>query len=259
MLFEFVDFANARLAAALAGFRLPSGIFWLYFSGSLLLVAGLVKILKDELPQTHGLDKIMPFGRLFLAIPLAVFGTEHFTNTADIANIVPRWIPAQAFWVSFVGVALIAAALSITVQIQSPLAATLLGAMFFFIRTLDRHTRPPGTPQQSAFLDPHAAGDCLQRRRFCLCGISWEERAHKRRARACNRRTIFRRHTRSVLWRRTFSASRVCSRSSAARNHPGVGSRTRAVGLSSGHGAGRRRGSPHRQQESAAGGQPVWA
>jgi len=47
MLFEFVDFANARLAAALAGFRLPSGIFWLYFSGSLLLVAGLVKILKD--------------------------------------------------------------------------------------------------------------------------------------------------------------------------------------------------------------------
>jgi len=138
MLFEFVDFANARLAAALAGFRLPSGIFWLYFSGSLLLVAGLVKILKDELPQTHGLDKIMPFGRLFLAIPLAVFGTEHFTNTADIANIVPRWIPAQAFWVSFVGVALIAAALSITVQIQSPLAATLLGAMFFsFVLLID--------------------------------------------------------------------------------------------------------------------------
>jgi len=131
MLFEFVDFANARLAAALAGFRLPSGIFWLYFSGSILLVVGLVKILKDELPQTHGLDKIMPFGRMFLAIPLAVFGTEHFTNTADIANIVPRWLPAHVFWVYLVGIALIAAALSITVQIQSPLAATLLGAMFF--------------------------------------------------------------------------------------------------------------------------------
>jgi uncharacterized membrane protein len=131
MLFEFVDFANARLAAALAGFGLPSGIFWLYFSGSILLVVGLVKILKDELPQTHGLDKIMPFGRLFLAIPLAVFGTEHLTNTADIANIVPRWFPAHAFWVYLVGIALIASALSITVQIQSPLAATLLGAMLF--------------------------------------------------------------------------------------------------------------------------------
>lgn len=131
MLFEFVDFANAGLAAALAGFQLPSGIFWLYFSGSILLVVGLVKILKDELPQTHGLDRIMPFGRLFLAIPLAVFGTEHLTNTADIANIVPRWLPAHAFWVYLVGIALIAAALSITVQVQSTLAATLLGAMFF--------------------------------------------------------------------------------------------------------------------------------
>ena len=131
MLFEFVDFSDARLAAAFAGFGLPSGIFWLYFSGSILLLVGLVKILKDELPQMHGLDKIMPFGRVFLAIPLAVFGTEHLTNTADIANIVPRWLPAHEFWVYLVGIALIAAALSITVQIQSPLAATLLGAMLF--------------------------------------------------------------------------------------------------------------------------------
>ena len=138
MLFEFVDFANARLAIALAGFGLPRGIFWLYLSASILLVVGLVKILKDELPQTHGLGKIMPFGRLFFAIPLAVFGTEHFTNTADIANIVPRWFPAHVFWVYLVGTALIAAALSITVQIQSPLAATLLGVMFFsFVLLID--------------------------------------------------------------------------------------------------------------------------
>lgn len=131
MLFEFVDFADARLAATFASFGLPSGIFWLYFSGSILLLVGLVKILKDELPQTPGLDKIMPFGRLFLAIPLAVFGTEHLTNTADIANIVPRWLPAHEFWVYLVGIALIAAALSITLQIQSAWAATLLGAMLF--------------------------------------------------------------------------------------------------------------------------------
>src|ERR1700722_12633304 len=131
MLFEFVDFADAGRAAAFAGFGLPSGIFWLYFSGSILLVVGLVKILKDELPQTHGRDRIMPFGRLFLAIPLAVFGTEHLTNTADIANIVPRWLPAHEFWVYLVGIALIAAALSIAVRVPSALAATLLGAMLF--------------------------------------------------------------------------------------------------------------------------------
>lgn len=135
---DFQQFIHASLAVALTGFGLPSGIFWLYFSGSTLLAVGLVKILKDELRQTRGLGKIMPFGRLFLAIPLAVFGTEHFTNTADIANIVPRWFPAHVFWVYLVGIALIAAALSITVQIQSPLAATLLGAMFFsFVILID--------------------------------------------------------------------------------------------------------------------------
>ncbi|MGH9703181.1 MAG: hypothetical protein ACRD4K_07385, partial [Candidatus Acidiferrales bacterium] len=129
MIFEFVDFANAWNAIALVGFKLPNGIFWQYFSGSILLVVGLVRIFKEELPQARGLDKIMPFGRLFLAIPLAVFGTEHLTLTANIANIVPRWFPAHTFWVYLVGIALIAAAVSITLQIQSRLAATLSGAL----------------------------------------------------------------------------------------------------------------------------------
>jgi len=54
MLFEFVDFANARLAAALAGFRLPSGIFWLYFSGSLLLVAAGVALIVNKKARLAG-------------------------------------------------------------------------------------------------------------------------------------------------------------------------------------------------------------
>jgi len=138
MLFEFVNFANACLAAALAALALPRGIFWLYFSASILLIVGLVKILKSELPKMRGLDKILPFGRLFFTIPLAVFGTEHFTNTADIAALVPRWIPGHLFWTYLVGTCLIAAALSITVEIQSPLAATLLGVMFFsFVCLMD--------------------------------------------------------------------------------------------------------------------------
>jgi len=136
MHFEFVDFANIHLAAALAVLGIPGGIFWLYFSATILLIVGLVKIIKYELPQMHGLDKILPFGRLFFTIPLAVFGTEHFTNTADIAEIVPRWMPAHVFWVYFVGIGLIAAALSITVEIQAPLAAALVGAMFFLFVVL---------------------------------------------------------------------------------------------------------------------------
>ena len=135
---EFVNFASAHLAAALAVLGIPSGPFWLYFSATILLIIGLIKILKTELPQLHGLDKILPFGRLFFTIPLAVFGTEHFTNTADIAQIVPSWMPAHVFWVYFVGIGLIAAALSITVEIQAPLAATLVGVMFFlFVLMMD--------------------------------------------------------------------------------------------------------------------------
>jgi uncharacterized membrane protein len=131
MFYGLLNITHAHLAVAfaLAAFRMPGTAFWLYFSGTLLLVIGLVKISKNELPQMHGLEKIMPFGRLFLAIPLGVFGTEHLTNTGDIANIVPRWMPAHTFWVYLVGIALIAAALSITVRIRSRLAATLLGIM----------------------------------------------------------------------------------------------------------------------------------
>ena len=101
-------------------------------------MVGLVKIIKDELPQAHGLDKVMPIGRLCFAIPMAVFGTEHFTITTDIATMVPSWIPAHTFWVYLVGVGLIAAALSIAVKVQSRLSATLLGAMFcLFVVLMD--------------------------------------------------------------------------------------------------------------------------
>jgi uncharacterized membrane protein len=130
MMCNFLDAVCANFAIAVAAFGLSGMVFWAYFAGVTLLVVGLVKIIKDELPQSHGLNKLMPFGRLFLAIPMAVFGTEHLTDTADIANLVPPWMPAHRFWVYLVGIALIAAALSITIKIQSRLAATLLGAMF---------------------------------------------------------------------------------------------------------------------------------
>jgi len=74
-------------------------------------------------PQEHGIDKIVPFGRLFFAIPLAVFGSEHFTATAGIARLVPHWIPAHTFWVYLVGLAFLCVALSIAVLVRARLAA----------------------------------------------------------------------------------------------------------------------------------------
>jgi uncharacterized membrane protein len=127
---NFLGVTEANLAVWSPPFGMPSDVFWVYVSGWVLLVIGLIKVMKDELPQARGIEKIMPFGRLFFAVPMAVFASEHFTDTAVIATLIPTWIPAHTFWTYLVGVALIAAALSITVKVQSRLAATLLGAMF---------------------------------------------------------------------------------------------------------------------------------
>jgi uncharacterized membrane protein len=120
-----------------APFGIPATAFWIYVCASLLFIIGLIKIFK-ELPQQHGIDKIMPFGRLFFAIPLAVFGSEHFTITAGIARLVPRWIPAHTFWVYLVGFAFLCAAVSITVLVRARLAAALVGmTMLIFVFVMD--------------------------------------------------------------------------------------------------------------------------
>jgi len=133
---SFQFFHHARLVSALAVFPIRASVFWPYFSSAILLVIGLIKVIKDELPQRHGLDKILPFGRLFFAIPMGVFGTEHFTATTFIVRLVPRWIPLHTFWVYLVGVALIAAALSIILEKHARLAATLLGCMLLLFVVL---------------------------------------------------------------------------------------------------------------------------
>src|SRR5207237_10640033 len=110
-------------------FGLTAIAFWMYVCASLLFIIGLSKIF-SELPHEHGVDKIMPFGRMFFAIPMAVFGSEHFTATANIAALVPHWIPAHTFWVYLVRVAFVCAALSIVVLLQARLAAALVGLPF---------------------------------------------------------------------------------------------------------------------------------
>jgi hypothetical protein len=133
----FRQFAVVVLALGAAPFGIPVTTFWIYVCASLLFIIGFIKIL-NELPQEHGVDKIMPFGRLFFAIPMAVFGSEHFTATADIATLVPRWIPAHTFWVYLVGLAFLCAALSIAVLVQARLAAALVGmTMFIFVCVMD--------------------------------------------------------------------------------------------------------------------------
>ena len=143
---SFQQFVVLVPALAFAPFGIPAAVFWIYVSALVIFIVGLIKIV-GELRQEHGVDKIMPFGRLFFAIPLAVFGSEHFTFTANVAALVPRWIPAHTFWVYLVGVAFLAAALSIAVLVQSRLAAALVGMtllIFVFVMDLPGTLAQPG-------------------------------------------------------------------------------------------------------------------
>lgn len=133
---SFQFFHHARLALALAVFPIRAEVFWPYFTGAIFLVIGLTKTIKDELPQEHGLDKTMAFGRLFFALPMAVFATQHFIDTKNVARIVPSWMPLHTFWVYLVGVAVMATALSIILDKHARLAATLFGCMLLLFVAL---------------------------------------------------------------------------------------------------------------------------
>lgn len=127
----------AVLPALAVPFGMSAIVFWMYVCASLVFIIGLIKLFR-ELPQQHGIDKLMPFGRMFFAIPLAVFGSEHFTATAAIAALVPRWIPGATFWVYLIGVAFICAAVSIAVLVKARLAAALVGMTFLiFVLVMD--------------------------------------------------------------------------------------------------------------------------
>ena len=124
-------------SAVLAFVAIPSEVIWSYSVGGVVFAIGLVGIfLRGDWQKARGFDKLILFGPLFYAAPLAAFGTEHFTLTAVIASIVPKWIPWHQFWAYFVGACFIAAPLSLVTRIQTRLAASLLALNFFLFVVL---------------------------------------------------------------------------------------------------------------------------
>jgi uncharacterized membrane protein len=126
----FRQFGAWQPAAAIWIVSIPR-VFWPYFAGVAVLAIGTLSAVHRGARQPWALDKIVQFGPVFFAIPLAIFGADHFIAAKFVAEIVPQWIPAHLFWVYFVGVALIAAALSLAANKVALLAATLLGIMLF--------------------------------------------------------------------------------------------------------------------------------
>lgn len=116
---------------------IPKEVIWSYSVGGTILAVGLVSMfLRGDWQKARGFDKLILFGPIFYAVPIAAFGTEHFTLTAGIASIVPAWIPWHQFWVLLLGGCFIAAALSLVTGIQTRLAASLLALNFFLFVVL---------------------------------------------------------------------------------------------------------------------------
>ena len=74
--------------------------------------------------------------RYLYAIPFGIFGVMHFMNASQMAGMVP--IPGGEIWVYLIGVALIAACVSIIIQKYTKLACLLL-ALMLIIFVLSMH------------------------------------------------------------------------------------------------------------------------
>jgi uncharacterized membrane protein YphA (DoxX/SURF4 family) len=118
---------------------IPGEVIWSASVGGLVFSIGLVRIvMRGELREARGVDKLIVFGPVFFAAPLAAFGTEHFTLTAAIASLVPSWMPWHEFWAYFIGACFIAAGVSMVTGILTRLSAGLVALTFFvFVAAMD--------------------------------------------------------------------------------------------------------------------------
>ncbi len=107
----------------------PSTAFSMSAAGLALLVIGLWAA-KNDIIQARGIDKVVALTHMCFAIPLAAFGAEHLSGGIPL-TMVPSYMPWRLFWLYFVGVALIAASLSIATKIQVRWSGLLVGIMMF--------------------------------------------------------------------------------------------------------------------------------
>lgn len=120
-----MHFASSITPAWLTGNSL-----WLNIASLGLFIFGLALAWRKSQPPATAAERMIMLGRVFYAVPLAVFGMQHFALFEAVKPAVPAWMPWPGFWTYFVGAALIAACLSILTEIKADIAALLLGIMF---------------------------------------------------------------------------------------------------------------------------------
>jgi uncharacterized membrane protein len=146
--------ALVNASAAVTFLAVPSDAVCLYLAFFSILIIGLVMLfVRGDWQKAQGLDKLLLFGPIFYAMSVATFGTEHFTAAVPISSIIPAWIPFHLFWVYFLGVCFIAAALSLVTKIGDRYASALLALTFFLFVGLMHAPSAIQAPQnRTAFL-----------------------------------------------------------------------------------------------------------
>jgi len=123
-----------------AAWALPAWFHWdvvlTHFVAVAMLVLGLSIVLMNAPPEAKLSEKFVLCGPVFFAMPMAVFGTEHFLDPVGIGKLIPSWVPAHLFFAYFVGAGLVAASLSIVFRKLAGLSAGLIGVMFLFFEAL---------------------------------------------------------------------------------------------------------------------------
>ncbi len=106
------------------------------------LAAGLFFV-RARFAAASGVGKVLVLGPVFEAVALTIFAAEHFLSARALSVIVPRWLPGALFWTYFVGVALLAAAVSFIAWRYVRWSALLLAVLFLIIvATIDLPNLP---------------------------------------------------------------------------------------------------------------------
>ncbi|MDX1637606.1 MAG: hypothetical protein R3281_06540 [Balneolaceae bacterium] len=101
-------------------------------------------------------------GRYLYGVPFAIFGLFHFLNAGAMSGMVP--LPGGVFWVYLTGLALLAASVSILIEVKTRLAGILLGVMLI-IFALSIHL--PGA------IDGSQASTSNLLKDLALAGAAW--------------------------------------------------------------------------------------
>ncbi len=111
---------------------------WPCIAGPAFLILGLISAKKDVASAPGNfLDRFIVLGPTFVAASFAVFAAEHLAGGSSLLPIVPAWMPARLFWVYFVGVCLLLAAISLALKKYLSCSAPLLALLILiFVATI---------------------------------------------------------------------------------------------------------------------------